>query len=249
MKAEDILKDIKEDLCTTLLATRTGMKNIENDLSEYNSEQTAPERAYIDSVKEAMDSSEEQNKFQEEEKIYAVKNKDNYLLCFFKNKEKAEYYCERHKGCCIEEYEFEDEKMYTPYDFVVIRFDMEKGKKDLIDFDFKKNFLEENLYYTENRETLTLISKDHFRITINRLLPYGYNEEKIRNKYIEKFNKMRHEGIIQEYLDIVDAMLSSENDIKENISLFHNKKRQMEANIRGILGIEAILIGNEKIML
>ena len=38
----------------------------------------------------------------------------------FKSREKAELYCECHEGCEIEEWDFNDDRIYTAYDYVYV---------------------------------------------------------------------------------------------------------------------------------
>ena len=53
---------------------------------------------------------------------------DYHIEAVFKDKSKAEYYCTCHEDCEIEEYSLSDSNIFTPFESVVINFDIYKNK-------------------------------------------------------------------------------------------------------------------------
>lgn len=108
---------------------------------------------------------------------------DYSIDAVFKDKSKAEFYCKCHSNCEIEEYYYSDEKIFTPYDAVNIRFVIYINENRFDSrFYFFKAAKEDNLCSFKNTDSVYIYGNE-IKIYLSRLLPNNYKEEVIRKKY------------------------------------------------------------------
>lgn len=112
---------------------------------------------------------------------------DYSIDAVFQDKNKAEAYCKCHPNAEIEEWEFFDDNIYTPYN--VVRIDMDILSKDdnRISFRFETLSKEDDDYYMVNKDAVTVYNTCHIKITLIRMLPQNYDKESIKNKYTKVF--------------------------------------------------------------
>ena len=162
--------------------------------------------------------------------VTAGEYSDYHIEAIFKNREKAECYCTCHEECEIEEYSFSDDNIFTPFESVIINFDIypNSNREDQVYFRFRHLAKEDAKWYMENREGVSVY--DHrIGICLWRRLPNNYNEEKIRQKYTKVYQDLRAELLY----------LVSESDCST-----YEKRRIVEENlteyIKGRFGIEEV---------
>lgn len=128
---------------------------------------------------------------------------DYHIKAVFEDRTKAEYYCTCHEECEIEEYGLSDDNIFTPFESVVINFDIYKDKRreDKINFRFRHLAKEDASWYMENRETVTVYDHGWISICLWRRLPDNYDEEKIKQKYTKVCQDLKAEILyfISEY--------------------------------------------------
>ena len=120
---------------------------------------------------------------------------DYHIEEVFKDKSKAEYYCTCHEDCEIEEYSLSDDNIFTPFELVVINFDIykDKNREDRIIFCFRHLTKEDAKRYMKNRESVSVYNNGNISICLWRRLPNNYDEETIRNKYTKAYQDLRSE--------------------------------------------------------
>ena len=133
-----------------------------------------------------------------EDIIYVVTSgcySDYHIEAVFKDKSKAEYYCTCHEDCTIEDYSLSDSNIFTPFESVIINFDIykDKNREDRISFRFRHLAKEDAKWYMENRESVSVYDNDWISICLWRRLPNNYDEDKIRNKYTKAYQDLRGE--------------------------------------------------------
>ena len=128
------------------------------------------------------------------DKIYIVTSGiySNYHIdAVFKNKNKAESYCDCHENCDIEEFEFSDDKIYTAFNYVSIqcayRFDQEQEIN--ISFYFGR-LAEEDSDWTSGT-IATVDDRNRLTLIINKKLSEEYDENKIQNEYLKVFDDLK----------------------------------------------------------
>lgn len=156
---------------------------------------------------------------------------DYHIEAVFKDKSKAEYYCACHEDCEIEEHSLSDSNIFTPFELVVINFDIytDKNREDRISFRFRRLAKEDAKGYMENRESVSVHDNGWISICLWRRLPNNYDEDKIRNKYTKVYQDLRSEILY----------LVSEFDC----STYGNRRRaneNLQKYIEGRFGIEEI---------
>lgn len=141
-----------------------------------------------------------------DDKVYIVTAgcySDYHIEAVFKEKSKAEFYCSCHKDCDIEEYNFSDNKTFTPFESVTIYFDIFNRKvgKDKINFNFSRLSKEDGKNYLENRNSVYVYGHDWISIVLHRRLPNNYDEQAIRSKYTKVCQDLRAEisYLVQEH--------------------------------------------------
>ena len=108
----------------------------------------------------------------------------------FKSREKAELYCECHEGCKIEEWDFNDDCIYTAYDYAYISSNiyLEHNRYN-IECDIKRGAIEENPYYRNRIYVWPYIGKEfqkdrrRVEIVVYRELPKNYSKMQIEYKW------------------------------------------------------------------
>lgn len=166
------------------------------------------------------------------DKVYVVTSgcySDYCIDAVFKDKSKAENYCSCHEDCEIEEFNFSDNDIFTPFDCVVINFRIcNDYREDRVIFSFKHLAKEDSEWYMKNRESVSAYN-DYINICLWRRLPNKYNEESIKKKYTKVYQDLRAEILY----------LLSESDCSS-----YEKRRivneNMEEYIKNKFGIEEI---------
>lgn len=133
-----------------------------------------------------------------EEIIYVVTAgcySDYHIEAVFKDKSNAEYYCTCHEDCEIEEYGLSDDNVFTPFESVIINFEIyqDKNREDRVNFRFRHLAKEDAKWYMKNRESVGVYDNGWVSICLCRRLPNNYDEEKIRNKYTKAYQDLRSE--------------------------------------------------------
>ena len=105
----------------------------------------------------------------------------------FQDRNKAESYCKCHPDAEIEEWEFFDDNIYTPYNVVHIHMDILENNGQRIYFNFQTLSKEDANYYMTNNDSVTVYSSNHIDIHLIRMLPQNYDKENIENKYTKVF--------------------------------------------------------------
>ena len=126
------------------------------------------------------------NDVENREVVYIVTSgsySDYGIEAVFKDKLKAQTYCKCHKDCGIEEYYFNDDKIYTMFNVVKIYFKVLSNGDDDISFIFQCLSEEDDRFYLEKRCYSTVISNNNFSFTITKRIPDDYDEEAIKKKY------------------------------------------------------------------
>ena len=128
------------------------------------------------------------------DKVYIVTSgcySDYGIDAVFKDKSKAELYCDCHRGSIIEEYDFMDDNVFTPVNIMNITFEIEKNGIEKINLSFDR-VVKENYNHIFNVKHV-LAFPDHIVISLCKLLPDNYNEEYIQNKYIKAYRDLKAE--------------------------------------------------------
>ena len=111
---------------------------------------------------------------------------DYSIDAVFQDKNKAEAYCKCHPNAEIEEWEFFDDNIYTPYNVVHIYMDI-SGNAKKICFDFQTLSKEDADYYMLNQDYATVYNAQHISLHLIRMLPKNYNRENIKDRYTKVF--------------------------------------------------------------
>lgn len=108
------------------------------------------------------------------------------IQAVFQNKEKAEAYCNCHPHGMIEEWEFFDDNIYTPFDIVFIK--MITQPDDNIYFKFETYSKEDDSEFMRNSDHASVYRcSNNIELNLIRMLPKNYDKESIVNKYTEVF--------------------------------------------------------------
>lgn len=157
------------------------------------------------------------NKFNEEKTYVYIVTRGEYsdyaIQSVFKSRDKAELYCSCHSGCKIEEYEFDDDTIYTTFNVVTLfcKVGIRNPKIDSLDFQFETLTEEDDDWKNEN-EGYTHCYSDWILFTIRRKLPKKYNEELVREKYKKAFYDFAPE--IRYMIAELSQMSEKEKEIK-----------------------------------
>lgn len=150
----------------------------------------------------------------------------------FQDRRKAESYCECHPDAEIEEWEFFDDNIYTPYN--VVRIDMDiSGNAKKIYFNFQTLSKEDADYYMANRDYVTVYDAQHISLYLIRMLPKNYNKENIKDKYTKVFY-----DLIPEIKYAISDMGLSNDFMKNNYNQRQYAAQLVKDFIAGKFGIE-----------
>ena len=125
--------------------------------------------------------------------IYIVTSGDcsDYSInAVFQDRNKAKVYCECHPDTEIEEWEFYDDNIYTPFNVVHIYMNIRSKDENWISFSFQTLSKEDDNCYMVNKDCVNVYGTHRIEINLIRMLPNNYNEEKIRNKYTKVFHDL-----------------------------------------------------------
>lgn len=108
----------------------------------------------------------------------------------FKSREKAELYCDCHEGCFIEEWNFNDDNIYTTANYlkVVASIYIDSNRCD-IQYAFGKFSIEDEPYKQHREDVMSYIGKEfakfgrHVEIVVYRELPDNYSNMQIEYKW------------------------------------------------------------------
>lgn len=112
---------------------------------------------------------------------------DYSIDAVFQDKNKAEVYCQCHPDAEIEEWEFFDNNIYTPFNVVNIYMDILENNGKRMYFKFQTLSKEDANCYMVNSDNVIVYSGDHIGIHLTRMLPKNYDKEDIENKYTKAF--------------------------------------------------------------
>ena len=171
-----------------------------------------------------------------DDKVYVVTAgcySDYHIDAVFKDKSKAEIYCSCHEDCEIEEYDFSDDNIFTPFESVIINFDIykDKNREDRISFRFRHLAKEDAKWYMENRESVSVYDNDWISICLWRRLPNNYDENKIRNKYTKVYQDLRSE-ILYLVSEFDCSTYDKRRIVSENLQKYIEERFGIEKNIR-----------------
>lgn len=141
-----------------------------------------------------------------DEKIYIVFNYGS-MEGVFKNKEKAEQYCNCHEDTFVEEYFFDDSKTFTPFNMATAEFiiDISCSSKDKFDITFQKQCIEEEYdYYLKYNGSATFdrrasisswIGQNNYDYYIYgrfyKILPDSFSEDTIKDEMFKTFQDLK----------------------------------------------------------
>ena len=149
----------------------------------------------------------------------------------FQNRDKEEAYCRCHPDTEIEEWEFFDDNIYTPFNIVRILMRIYSDGDNKVYFCFRTLSKEDVGFYLSNQDSVSVYS-NHIAINLRRLLPQNY-EETIRKKYKKVFY-----DLIPEIKYILSKLDLPGNNILTNRGKYKYAKKCIEEYIEGKFGIE-----------
>ena len=167
--------------------------------------------------------------------IYIVTSGDysDYSIdAVFQDKNKAEAYCKCHPDAGIEEWEFFDDNIYTPYNVVCIDMDI-SGNAKKIYFNFQTLSKEDADYYMANQDRVTVYDAQHISLYLIRILPKNYNKENIKDKYTKVFY-----DLIPEIKYAISDMGLSNDFMKDDYDKRQDAAQIVKEFIAGKFGIE-----------
>ena len=167
--------------------------------------------------------------------IYIVTSGDysDYSIdAVFQDKNKAEAYCKCHPDAGIEEWEFFDDNIYTPYNVVCIDMDI-SGNAKKIYFNFQTLSKEDADYYMANQNRVTVYDAQHISLYLIRILPKNYNKENIKDKYTKVFY-----DLIPEIKYAISDMGLSNDFMKDDYDKRQDAAQLVKEFIAGKFGIE-----------
>lgn len=157
---------------------------------------------------------------------------DYSIDAVFQDKNKAEAYCKCHPDAEIEEWEFFDDNIYTPFNVVHIDMDI-SGNAKKICFDFQTLSKEDAGYYMLNQDYATVYNAQHISLHLIRILPKNYNKENIKDKYTKVFY-----DLIPEIKYAISDMGLSNDFMKNNYDQRQYAAQLVKDFITGKFGIE-----------
>ena len=105
----------------------------------------------------------------------------------FQDRNKAEVYSQCHPDAEIEEWEFFDNNIYTPFNVVNIYMSILQNNAKKVFFSFQTLSKEDANCYTVNKDFVTVYDAQHIEIYLIRILPKNYNSENIKDRYTKVF--------------------------------------------------------------
>lgn len=118
-----------------------------------------------------------------EELFYGEKTTKE-VRAVFKNRKKAEEYCSCHTDCSVREYDYSDNKTYTPFNRVIIQGEI--NGQTLPDYTFERLTKEDN--NSESKEFVYVFKSfgdTNVKFVVNKILPDNYDEETEKLKYAQ----------------------------------------------------------------
>ena len=167
--------------------------------------------------------------------VYIVTSGDysDYSIdAVFQDKNKAEAYCKCHPDAGIEEWEFFDDNIYTPYNVVCIDMDI-SGNAKKIYFNFQTLSKEDADYYMANQDRVTVYDAQHISLYLIRILPKNYNKENIKDKYTKVFY-----DLISEIKYVLSDIGLSNDFMKDDYDKRQDAAQIVKEFIAGKFGIE-----------
>ena len=158
---------------------------------------------------------------------------DYSIDAVFQDENKAEAYCKCHPNAEIEEWEFFDNNIYTPFNVVNIHMEILQNNAKKIYFDFKTLSKEDANCYMVNRDNVIVYSGDHISIHLTRMLPKNYDKEDIENKYTKVFY-----DLIPEIKYIISNMEFCDDLLGQDYEQRAYASRLVKDFIAGKFGIE-----------
>ena len=157
------------------------------------------------------------------EKVFVITSgcySDYHIEAIFKSREKAEAYCQCHKDCEIEEYEFNDDKIYTPFNAVRIQCEYRNWwMTDRPSIRFVTRSEEDETYMKESKSYLNVYN-NYVSLVIIRRLPKQYDKDVIIDKYTK---------VCQDIMSEIKYML--EESGYYSLDLSYEARREIENNI------------------
>lgn len=108
----------------------------------------------------------------------------------FKSREKAELYCECHEGCEIEEWDFDDDSIYTVYDYVNVIANIYPNRKELdVMCNCMKGSIEDDPLKMDEFSVFSYISpvipkaRQRVAIYLSKALPKNYSKMQVEHKW------------------------------------------------------------------
>ena len=138
---------------------------------------------------------------------------DYTIRSVFKHRDKAELYCSCHSGCEIEEYNFDDDTIYTTFNVVTLfcKVGIRNPKIDSLELHFETLTEEDDDWKNENKEYVDSYS-NWISFIIYRRLPEKYDKERLREKYMNVFYDVAPE--IRYMIAELSQMSEKEKDMK-----------------------------------
>lgn len=107
-------------------------------------------------------------------------------MLYFRTKTKPKHIVNVTPDAEIEEWEFFDDNIYTPYNVVHINMDI-SGNAKKINFNFQTLSKEDADYYMLNQDRVTVYTAQYISLHLIRMLPKNYNRENIKDRYTKVF--------------------------------------------------------------
>ena len=158
---------------------------------------------------------------------------DYSIDAVFQDKNKAEAYCKCHPDAEIEEWEFFDDNIYTPFNVVNIYMDILQNNTKKICFNFQTLSKEDANCYAKNNDFVTVYSAQHIEIHLIRILPQNYNKENIKNRYTKVFY-----DLISEIKYVLSDIGLSSDFMKDDYDKRQDAAQIVKEFIAGKCGIE-----------
>ena len=123
---------------------------------------------------------------------------DYHIDAVFKNREKAELYCECHDKCEIETWEYGDEDIYSTYDYVFVAANIYIDENTYnIKYTYSKASEEDDPYKKNSTYVMSYAGKEFKRkraeIYLYRELPKDYSKMQVEQKYEKVIEDLMYE--------------------------------------------------------
>lgn len=142
-----------------------------------------------------------------------------HIDAVFKDKEKAELYCRCHEDCEIEEYEFNDGKIYTSFNAVRVQCEYRNwwmSNRPSVKFVTRSE--EDETYMKENKSYVNIYNS-YISLVIIRRLSKKYDKDAIIDKYTK---------VCQDIMSEIKYMLE-ESGYSQNMDF--QQRKELEDNI------------------